>query len=397
MYTIKGKYNECVVYSDSYDAAMTGQLYAILNQESVRDSSICIMPDCHAGKGCVIGTTMTISDRVIPNLVGVDIGCGMTAVKIRTNRPIEFEKLDSFIRQNVPSGRSIAAKKVRSCDFLKDLRCPVNIEEAERTLGSLGGGNHFIELDKDSDGGFWLIVHSGSRKLGTVVNRHYQDLAYEGLKEKRAGASLKELIKGKTAKEIAGIKTEFNRPLDVPYELAYVEGDNHLAYMHDVLLTQDYAAANRETIAAMIMAAMKWKETDRIETVHNYIGTLSDGTYLVRKGAVSAKAGETLIIPMNMRDGVLLCRGKGNPDWNESAPHGAGRRLSRKDAKEALSMDEYRDSMKGIFSTSVGRATLDESPMAYKPMDEILANIRDTVEVTDILKPVYNFKAGSED
>lgn len=397
MYTIKGKYNECIVYSDTYDAAMTGQLYAVMNQESVKGSSVRIMPDCHAGKGCVIGTTMTISDKVIPNLVGADIGCGMTAVRLKLSRGVEFEKLDSFIRRNVPSGRATAAKKLRSCGFLKELICRVNVEEAERTLGSLGGGNHFIELDRDSGGDFWLIVHSGSRKLGTVVNRHYQDLAYEALKEKRAGASLKELTRGKTAKEIAAIRTEFNRPLEVPYELAFLEGENRLAYMHDVLLTQDYASANRETIAEMIMSAMKWKEAERIETVHNYIGTLSDGTHVVRKGAVSAKKDEVLIIPMNMRDGVLLCRGKGNPDWNESAPHGAGRRLSRKDAKETLSMDEYREGMKGIYSSSVARSTLDESPMAYKPMEEILANIGDTVEVTDILKPVYNFKAGGEE
>ena len=404
MFELEGKYNKCKVYTDNVDNETISQLTTLLNQASVKDSTIRIMSDTHAGKGCVIGTTMTLKDKVIPNLVGVDIGCGMSAVKLKEKR-IDLPKLDSVIKKYVPSGFSIHDKPVCQASPIADLRCAkhVDLDRAIKSLGTLGGGNHFIEVDKDLDDNLWLVVHTGSRHLGIEVCDYYQNLGYTKLKEKSAGGSLNELSKNLIAKlklegkdkeiskELTKLKNQYkNTHIEVPQTLAYVEGSDFDDYIHDMKLTQEHADTNRRTIIKQIIKNMKLHVIDEFSTIHNYIDC---DKMILRKGAVSADIGEKLIIPMNMRDGSLICVGKGNPDWNFSAPHGAGRIMSRSQAKDNVSMTEFKESMKGIYSTSVCSSTIDESPMVYKPMQEIIDNIQDTVEILDIIKPIYNFKA----
>ena len=404
MFELEGKYNTCKVYTDNVDNETISQLTTLLNQASVKDSTIRIMSDTHAGKGCVIGTTMTLKDKVIPNLVGVDIGCGMSAVKLKEKR-IDLPKLDSVIKKYVPSGFSIHDKPVCQDSPIEDLRCAkhVGIDRAIKSLGTLGGGNHFIEVDKDLDDNLWLVVHTGSRHLGIEVCDYYQNLGYSKLKEKSAGGSLNELSKNLIAKlklegkdkeiskELTKLKNQYkNTHIEVPQTLAYVEGSDFDDYIHDMKLTQDHADTNRRTIIKQIIKNMKLHVIDEFSTIHNYIDC---DKMILRKGAVSADIGRRLIIPMNMRDGSLICVGKGNKDWNYSAPHGAGRIMSRSQAKDKISMTEFKESMKGIYSTSVCSSTIDESPMVYKPMQEIINNIKDTVEILDIIKPIYNFKA----
>lgn len=408
MIELNGKYNSCKVFTDNIDNETISQLIALLNQQSVAGSNIRIMPDTHAGKGSVIGTTMTITDKVIPNIVGVDIGCGMTAVKLKEKR-IDLPKLDSVIRKYVPSGYEIHNEPICLDSPISGLRCDkyVNIDRAMKSLGTLGSGNHFVEVDKDSNDNLWLVVHTGSRHLGIEVCDYYQNLGYKRLTEKIAGGSLKEksdtLIKKlksegrdkEISKELERLKAEYKATnINIPQALAYVEGKDFDDYIHDMNLVQQHAVANRMTIIRQIIKNMKLHVVDEFTTIHNYIDTEN---MILRKGSISAKAGERVIIPMNMRDGSLICVGKGNPDWNYSAPHGAGRILSRSQAKSSVSMSEFKDSMKGIFSTSICKGTLDESPMVYKPMQEIIDNIKDTVEIIDIIKPIYNFKASSTD
>lgn len=404
MIELKGKYNTCKVFTDNVDNATIGQLIALMNQSSVAGSQIRIMPDTHAGKGCVIGTTMTISNKVIPNLVGVDIGCGMAVAELKETR-IDLPKLDSVIRKKVPSGFSIrdkAHKFLRNVD-LEELYCykNINVDRAEKSLGTLGGGNHFIEVDISESGQLYLVVHTGSRNLGKQVAEYYQDLAWKSLKNGNKG----ELIKAKIDElKAAGRQSEIEAEIakiqstieSVPKELAYCEGELFDKYIHDMKITQEYAYWNREAILDTIVDEMYLHVVDQWQTIHNYIDTEN---MILRKGSVSAQAGEKLIIPMNMRDGSLICIGKGNPDWNFSAPHGAGRLMSRSEAKQSISMSEFKKTMSdaGIYSTSVNKSTIDESPMAYKPMQEIIDNIGDTVEIVNIIKPVYNFKAGEED
>lgn len=403
MLELRGKYNNCKVFTDNVDNATIGQLIALMNQSSVAGSQIRIMPDTHAGKGCVIGTTMTIGNKVIPNLVGVDIGCGMAVAELKETR-IDLPKLDSVIRKKVPSGFSIrdkAHKFLRNVD-LEELYCykNINVDRAEKSLGTLGGGNHFIEIDISESGQLYLVVHTGSRNLGKQVAEYYQDLAWKSLKNGNKG----ELIKAKIDKlKAAGRQSEIEAEIakiqstveSVPKELAYCEGELFDKYIHDMKITQEYAYWNREAILDTIVDEMHLHVVEQWQTIHNYIDTKN---MILRKGSVSAQAGELLLIPMNMRDGSLLCRGKGNPDWNYSAPHGAGRLMSRSQAKQSLTVSEFKKTMDeaGIYTTSVGRDTLDEAPMAYKPMDEILANIENTVEVVEVIKPIYNFKAGGE-
>lgn len=404
MFELEGKYNTCKVYTDNVDNETISQLTTLLNQASVKDSTIRIMSDTHAGKGCVIGTTMTLKDKVIPNLVGVDIGCGMSAVKLKEKR-IDLPKLDSVIKKYVPSGFSIHDKPVCEASPIDGLRCMkyVDIDRAMKSLGTLGGGNHFIEVDKDLDDNLWLVVHTGSRHLGIEVCDYYQNLGYTKLKEKSAGGSLDELSKdlitklklqGKDkeiSKELNKLRNQYKSThIEVPQTLAYVEGYDFDDYIHDMKLTQEHADTNRKIIIKQIIKKMKLHVIDEFSTIHNYIDC---DKMILRKGAVSADIGEKLIIPMNMRDGSLICVGKGNPDWNFSAPHGAGRIMSRSQAKDNVSMTEFKESMKGIYSTSVCSSTIDESPMVYKPMQEIIDNIQDTVEILDIIKPIYNFKA----
>lgn len=550
MIELKGKYNSCKVFTDNVDSETISQLTNLLNQEFISDSQIRIMSDTHAGKGCVIGTTMTLHDKVVPNLVGVDIGCftgdtkvwlssghyeiikdlvgksfivdsfdeeqkcfvysravalktrenaslvsvtykskitnnittvrctpdhkflvstdkscsyldvnwveakdlvngmrlvaeddyvyvdavtellekedvycltvegthnfvldggvivhncGMRAIKL-ADKSVDLPNLDSVVHKYVPAGFNIHETAIAKSG-VADIKAPIDVEKAYKSLGTLGGGNHFIELDKDKDGNFWLVIHTGSRHLGIEVCDYYQNLAYENLKLKEHnGKTIQELSRELVAEYTkVGRKKEISKALtklrsdykathvNVPFELAYLEGQAMQDYLHDMKLAQEHAQINRETIAGQILKHAKLTEIESFDTIHNYIDV---DNMILRKGSISAQAGEKVIIPMNMRDGSLICVGKGNPDWNYSAPHGAGRIMSRSKAKDSVSMQEYRDSMQGIYSTCVDRSTIDESPMVYKPIDEIMENIKDTVDIVDVIKPVYNFKAG---
>jgi len=404
MFELSGKYNNCKVFTDNCENECISQLVTLLNQEFINESKIRIMPDCHAGKGCVIGTTMTLTDKVCCNLVGVDIGCGMLTIQLKEKK-IDLPKLDSIIHQYVPSGFEIHEEAIATSN-IENLYCAkeVYLERAYKSLGSLGGGNHFIELAKDEERNLYLVIHTGSRHLGIEVCNYYQDLAYKKLKEKNAGGSLSELSKElitrlktegrerEISKQLALLKNKYkNSNINISYDLAYLENEDFDHYIHDMKIVQEHASINRATIANTILKKMKLHEIVRFETIHNYIDTEH---MILRKGSVSAQLGERLLIPINMRDGSLICIGKGNPDWNFSAPHGAGRLMSRSKAKESISMKEFKDSMEGIYTTSVNISTIDESPMAYKPMDEIIQNIQDTVKIEKIIKPIYNFKAG---
>jgi len=400
MITIKGTYNEAIVYADSLESSAEGLLKAVCDAEFLKDCKIRIMPDVHAGKGCTIGTTMTIQDKVVPNMVGVDIGCGMETVKLKDKR-IDFTKLDSVIRKFVPCGSMIRAAG-KEHTFAQDidltqLRCEgCGIARAYRSIGTLGGGNHFIEVDKDDDGALYLVIHSGSRHLGVEVAEYYQQAGYEALVGADK-ASLQALIVQLKAEgreqEIAAAMKERKaaiRTQEIPKELAYVSGQLFDDYIHDMKLTQQFAMLNRKAMAQTILKHMKLKPVESFTTIHNYIDT---DAMILRKGAVSARKGENLLIPINMRDGSLICVGKGNDDWNQSAPHGAGRLMSRKEAKNTIPMKEYKAAMKGIFTTCVSKSTVDEAPMAYKSMDDIVKHIEPTAEIVKVIQPVYNFKA----
>lgn len=392
MIELKGKYNECKIFTDEIDNATRGQITALLDQESMKETKIRIMPDCHAGAGCVIGTTMTIKDKLIPNLVGVDIGCGMYAIKLKEKR-IDLPKLDSTIRKYIPFGFNIYITKAQYFDIY-NLKAPINIDNALRSIGTLGGGNNFIEIDRGSDNHLWLVIHTGSRHAGLEVCNYYQNLAYENLKDNNdlRNQLIEKLKSEGREKEISSALKEFSKenPTDIPKMLAYCEGDLFNDYIHDMRIMQDYADTNRRTIAKIIMKKMKLHPIHEIMTRHNYIDI---DNMILRKGSISAQKDEEVIIPMNMRDGSLICKGKGNPDWNYSAPYGAGRLMSRTEAKESISMNDYKKSMNGIYSSCISKETIDESAFAYKPMQSIIDNIKDTVEIIDIIKPIYNFKA----
>ncbi|MBO5388144.1 MAG: RtcB family protein [Lachnospiraceae bacterium] len=581
MIELRGKYNTCKVFTDNINNVTISQLTTLLNQDSVKGNQIRIMPDTHAGKGCVIGTTMTLTNgKVIPNLVGVDIGCftsetkvwvaddmkyhtikelvdlnreitvnsynadkryfvknkaiarktrenadlvevgyyfegcydeqtpygekdkikvrctpdhkflvmgnpevylvstkaeprwveakdlkvgmtlvsdthcpgagikvgyvkqleekedvyclavendsnftikggvvvhncGMLAIKLKEHR-VDLPKLDSVIRKYIPSGGDVNTQpKVFSTSIdTENLRCygkpgaKIRPMLAYQSVGTLGGGNHFIEVDEDKNGDLWLVIHTGSRHLGLEVCDYYQNMGYEKIKEKfnegtkkdKQNVLVNELKAQGRYKEIGAEIKKFKENYkeqkpNIPFELAYVDGELFDDYIYDMKMVQEHASCNRAEIARIILREMKLHEVDRFETVHNYIDT---DNMILRKGAVSAQLSERLLIPINMRDGSLICVGKGNPDWNYSAPHGAGRLMSRSEAKEQISMKDFKESMNGIYTTSVSRSTIDESPMAYKPMEEIIENIKDTVEIIDIIKPIYNFKAGDE-
>jgi RNA-splicing ligase RtcB len=394
MIELRGKYNTAKVYTDNVENEAISQIINLLNQEFTGDSKIRIMPDTHAGAGCTIGTTMTISDKIVPNLVGVDIGCGMETV-ILEDEHVELSQLDKVIHKCIPAGfdvRNNPHHYMRELD-LEKLRCVkhVNLNRAELSMGTLGGGNHFIELDSDDEGKIYLVVHSGSRNLGKQVAEYYQDAAARELKNRSKVAY--ELISVlKTQGREADIQDELKK-ISVPKidkNLAYVQGTLFDAYLHDMKIVQRYAELNRQAIVEEIVKQMEFKVNESFTTIHNYIDIES---LILRKGAISAKTGERVLIPINMRDGSLICIGKGNPDWNFSAPHGAGRLMSRSAAKARITLTEFERSMDGIYSSTVNRSTIDESPMAYKPMDEIIANIGDTVEIATTIKPLYNFKA----
>ncbi|MDR1002409.1 MAG: RtcB family protein [Oscillospiraceae bacterium] len=394
MIELQGKHNTAKVFTDNIEQEAISQIINLLNQEFVSGSKIRIMPDTHAGAGCTIGTTMTITDKVVPNLVGVDIGCGMETV-ILSDKNIELQRLDKIIHEYVPAGFAIRGKVHQYMGELNlaELRCAdhVNLNRAALSMGTLGGGNHFIELDRAENGRYYLVVHSGSRNLGKQVAEYYQKAAAKML-EKRRNDNSGLITELKAAGREAEIEAELSKRdyLKINKNLAYTDGQLFDDYMNDMEITQRYALLNRRAIVREIVKQMKFKAEDSFTTIHNYIET---DTMILRKGAVSAKAGERILIPINMRDGSLICVGRGNPDWNFSAPHGAGRLMSRSAAKASITLSQFKESMKGIYSSTVVKSTIDEAPAAYKPMEEIIANIADTADVAEIIKPVYNFKA----
>lgn len=391
------------IFTDNIEHEALEQIYTLIKQPAFADCKVRIMPDVHAGAGCVIGFTANLGDKVIPNIVGVDIGCGMLTIGL-DRIEIDLEKLDRVIREKVPSGRNVHEGRSVRFGELQELYCYRDLRDAkrlERSIGTLGGGNHFIEIDADDWGFKYLVIHSGSRNLGKQVAEYYQKLAVELMQGKDALYTEQEKLiaeykaqgrKNEIQKAIKELHRKFNpNPLNIPKDLCYLTGKYRDNYLHDMGICQRFAVENRRQIANAIIEGMGFKEVSSFETIHNYIELDSN---MVRKGAISAKYGERLLIPINMRDGCIIGIGKGNEDWNCSAPHGAGRLMSRSKAKETVSLEEFEASMAGVYTTSVCQATIDESPMVYKPMDEIISNIGDTVEIAEIIKPIYNFKAG---
>jgi len=390
MIELKGTFGKARVFTDNVEKECIKQVKELLEQHWISDLKIRIMPDCHAGKGCTIGTTMTIKDKIVPNLVGVDIGCGMTMAKLG-KVSIQPDQLDKFIHKYIPAGFNIHDKR-RKYHQLYDLKCLeyINQDRALKSVGTLGSGNHFIEVNKDDEDNFYLVVHSGSRHLGLQIANYYQKLAYNTLVK---NYNIKNKIindfkkKGKHKKILSEIK-ELNFPKK---ELAYLEKRDFHNYLHDMEIAQKYASSNRRSILQNILNNfLKIEPLQITETIHNYIDM---NNKILRKGAISAQSNEEVLIPMNMRDGSLICFGIGNPDWNFSAPHGAGRIMSRTQAKKILNLQEFKNTMEGIFTTSGRKNTLDEAPMVYKPMKEIISNIKETVDIKKIIKPIYNFKA----
>ncbi len=398
MLEIKGKINTAICYASVIEEEAIEQIRRMCDYEFTAGSRIRIMPDVHAGKGCTIGTTMTITDKAVPNIVGVDIGCGMYTVSLG-KADIDFERLDEAAHF-IPSGMNVWEGRQEHFD-LEQLRCYRDLKDAkrlERSLGTLGGGNHFIEIDESADGVKYLVIHSGSRNLGKQVAELYQKLAVELSKGKEEYFKKRDEII-RTYKE-QGRKKEIQAALKqikwerkesmIPEDLCFLYGPYLEDYLHDVEVCQRFARRNREKMAEILLERTGIAAGEAFHTIHNYIDTEE---MILRKGAIAAHAGEKILIPINMRDGSVLAVGKGNAEWNYSAPHGAGRIMSRKAAKDKLSLEEYRETMKGIYTTSVNEATLDEAPMAYKSLDDIIDVIRDSVDIIDVMKPVYNFKA----
>ena len=389
------------IFTDNIEDEAKSQINTLLSQDAFKDCKVRIMPDVHAEKGCVIGFTANLGDKVIPNLIGVDIGCGVRVAELG-KIDIDFEKLDTLIRERIPSGRNVRTDCGEYIPLL-GLHCKSalkNIEWINNSLGTLGGGNHFIEVDADDEDNKYLVVHTGSRNLGKQVAEYYQALAISTLSgsdeyEKKRVKLIKEYKKSGRQNEIsqalADLKSEQRKAHPtIPADLCYLVGDQREQYLHDMRICQEFAIENRSRIVWEIVSGMGWNADNIFESVHNYLDLKNN---IIRKGAISAKKKEQLIIPINMRDGSIIGFGKGNKDWNESAPHGAGRIMSRMKARETLGVDEYKQSMRGIYTTSVSEATIDEAPMAYKPIDEILKNIEPTVTIEKIIRPVYNFKA----
>lgn len=401
MIEIRGRYNRAAVYACELEDTAAEQIRTLCDMEFAAGEKIRIMPDVHAGAGCTIGTTMTITDKVVPNLVGVDIGCGMETVRLK-ERSIDLEKLDRLIYASVPCGFAVRKNPHRyngSID-LSELRCAekVDLDRAAKSIGTLGGGNHFIEVDRDDEGALYLVVHSGSRHLGLETANFYQSAGWENLNgyDKSSIGKLIEEYKGAgREKEIQTAVEEMKKRVmtHIPKALAYVCGSLFEDYIHDMKLVQRFAMLNRKAITDEILSGMDLTAEEEFTTIHNYIDT---DEMILRKGAVSARAGEKLLIPMNMRDGSLICTGKGNKDWNCSAPHGAGRLMSRAKAKQRFSVEAFEKEMEGVYTTSVNPDTLDECPMAYKNMDAIISQIGPTAEIEKVIRPIYNFKAGGE-
>ena len=402
---LKGKYATAKAFADELEQGAKEQILTLLDQKFIEGSNVRIMPDVHQGKGSVIGFTADMGDKIVPNIVGVDIGCGMLSVELG-DMDIDLERLDKTITKKIPTGRHVHAERKYEFDRLQDLHIFRELRDTRRiirSIGSLGGGNHFIEVGEDSNDDKYMVIHSGSRNLGLQIANTHQGIAIDLCSGKREFFERKEELienykkKGKRdnieralkrlEKEYKGLKPEY------PRDLCYLDGEYRDRYLHDMKIAQEYAGLNRKTMADIILSAMFGKELDdfpHFETVHNYISFKDN---IIRKGAISAYEGERVLIPINMRDGSIIGVGKGNPDWNYSAPHGAGRVLSRTQAKQKLDLAGFKESMKGIYSTSVHQGTLDEAPSAYKPMEEIIEAMRDTVEVIDIIKPIFNHKA----
>ncbi|MBE6974158.1 MAG: RtcB family protein [Ruminococcaceae bacterium] len=358
---------DLMIYTDNVEPAAVNQIYNLMTQPPFRGSKVRIMPDVHVGSGCVVGFTATMGDKVIPNVIGVDIGCGMLTVELG-KADVYPAALDGFIRAQIPAGSALH-KDYGDVDFVKKLRCFGELRDTDRvfrSMGTLGGGNHFIELDRDEEGNTYLVIHSGSRNLGTQVAKYYQKKAVDLCKNDPARSK-------------------------IPADYCYLQGAEAEDYLHDMRICQEFAVRNRLTMAERILKHLGISKATRFETMHNFI----DEENIIRKGAIPAHRGQKVLIPMNMRDGCLIAEGRGNPDWNCSAPHGAGRLVSRAEAKELFTVEEYQAAMAGIYTTSANRSTIDESPMAYKPMAQILGLIGPTVTVLKVIKPIYNFKAGN--
>ena len=375
--SVQGKYAEAIVYTTdnentSLDDYAKAQLQLLVDNEAAAGSKIRVMPDVHPGKVCTIGLTMTVGDRLLPEVVGIDIGCGLTVAKLKKFRP-EYPRLDKAIAENVPAGSRIRTKVQHMAETFDFARLfadkHINKVRAVRSLGTLGGGNHMIEIDVDDDKNVYVTIHSGSRHLGKEITEYY-------------------LSEGQKALKARGVA--------VPYELTWLEGEVMNAYLHDLAIVQEYAALNRQIMIDEICKAMKWKVDDIFSCQHNYVDFRPEKPIL-RKGAISARKEETVIIPINMKEGVIIGVGKGNDDWNQSAPHGAGRIMKRIDVANNYTVSDFKRAMKGIYSPSISKDTLDEAPFAYRGMEEIKEAIRDTVEIKKILRPVYNFKAGRDD
>ena len=394
MIEIQGRFNTAKVFADTLDEKARGQLSRVCDAEHFSQCKIRVMPDVHAGVGCVIGFTMALKDKVVPNMVGVDIGCGMYLCQLQ-EKEIDYAMLDFAIRSKVPSGNTNHKKPIEEAERFnfENLRCfeGINVNNAKRCLGTLGGGNHFIEVDRDSDGTLYLVIHTGSRNLGAGVAEFYQKRGYQVLSQKLEDKYNVLLEKAKSEEEREKIlrEKEEEKASVLPHE-AYVEGQLFEDYIQDMKITQEFADLNRKIIANRLIDALGLHVVESFTTTHNYIDM---DEMVLRKGAVSAKKGEKLLIPINMRDGGLLCIGKGNEDWNNSAPHGAGRLMTRSKAKETISLEDYQKAMEGIYSTCISTGTLDESPMAYKNKGEIVKNITPTAEIFKEIKPVYNFKS----
>lgn len=397
---IKGKVNTALCYAKVVEEEAIEQIRRMCDYAIAEDSKIRIMPDVHAGKGCTIGTTMTITDKVVPNVVGVDIGCGMYTVNLGKD-DVDFEKLDEAAHF-IPSGREVWEGRQERFD-LTDLHCYRELKDAkrlERSLGTLGGGNHFIEIDEATDGTKYLIIHSGSRNLGKQVAELYQKLAIN--LNRGYGEYLKKMDEIISSYKEQGRRSEiqsalkqlqwqvYESPVSIPEDLCYLEGKYLEDYLHDVDICQVFARRSREKMAEIILERTRMNGCDAFHTIHNYIDT---DEMILRKGAIAAHKGKRVLIPINMKDGSILAIGKGNPEWNYSAPHGAGRIMSRTKAKNELNLDEYKQAMKGIYTTSANENTLDEAPMAYKSQESIIDVIRESVDIIDVMKPIYNFKA----
>ena len=403
MKQIIGRYATAIVYTDIIEETATEQIRALCDQSFVKGCSIRIMPDVHAGTGCVIGFTADLGQQVIPNIVGVDIGCGMLTVELG-KETIDYARLDQVVRAFIPAGSEVHETPAAQFPRLKELLIYDKLRNRpwiENSLGTLGGGNHFIEVDVDDEGTYYLVIHTGSRNLGKQVADYYQELAYDILygkineEEQRRALIAQYKASGRTS-ELQQALLNFRMEIEnqIPYNLCYLTGAARDAYLHDMKICQEYAEMNRRIIADRILTNLLGRGIDTFhsfQTIHNYIDHESN---IIRKGAVSAKLGEQLLIPINMRDGSLLCIGKGNPEWNCSAPHGAGRLFSRGAAKQNFTVEAYAKEMNGIYTTSVSEDTLDECPMAYKPMESIVSNVAPTVDIVKVIRPVYNFKAG---